>query len=133
LFFLIRFKEKSKMNKKRIVSLLLAVGFLGLTCSTALASYEVSKYAFKGYVKEKSTLKPLAGAKVKIYKNNKLKDSDKASKSGAYKFKKLKKGTYKIKASLTGYRNPSDVKKSTVSKTVKVKSGAKKNLYMVAL
>ncbi|GEM_PF-3738428 len=121
------------MNKTRVVSLFLAVGFLGLTCSTALASYEVSKYAFKGYVKEKSTLNPLAGAKVKIYKNSKLKDSDKTSWRGAYKFKKLAKGTYKIKASLDGYRNPKNVKKNTVSKTVKVKSGAKKNLYMVAL
>lgn len=123
------------MNKKRVVSLFLAVGVFAFVASTALASYEVKKYTLKGYVKEYKTLKPLVKAKVKLYsKNGKYKNkSDKTSKKGLYKISGIKKGTYKVKASLAGYRNPSDVNKNTVTATVKVKSGARKNLYMQAL
>lgn len=117
------------MKKIAIISLISICGFAFLA-STALAGYG-SKKKLSGYVKEYKTLKPLAKAKVKLYKKNgRLKDTERTGKKGKYKFSDLSKGTYKLKVKLDGYRNPKDVKKDTLSKSIVVKKNIMKNLYL---
>lgn len=124
------------MNKKIVtLALLVAVSTMFLA-TVALADYgssEKKNSKLSGYVKEYRTLKALQGASVKLYKGGALKDKDKTNSKGKYSFSKLKSGTYKVKAKFAGYRNPTDVNKDTVSKTVKVKGSDKKNLYMVKI
>ena len=117
----------STLSVLTIIASLFAVSF-------ALADYGSSKNSkLSGYVKEYKTLRSLQGASVKLYKGNSLKDKDKTNSKGKYSFSDLKKGTYKVKATFAGYRNPTDMHKNTVSKTVKVSGSTKKNLYMVKI
>lgn len=101
-----------------------------LTASVALADYGEDN-SLSGYVKEYKTKKAIGKAKVKLYKKSgKLKDTDNTSKKGKYKFSDLTEGTYKVKVKVSGYRNPKDANKDTVSKTVKVDGNDKANLYL---
>jgi len=123
---------------KMIVTIFLASVFgIALLASTAFAGYggssssEKSNKRLSGYVKEYKTLIPLSKAKVKLYKTNgKLQKTKSTDKKGKFKFSDLKRGTYKIKTSFVGYRNPKDAKKNTVSARVKVKGSNTKNLYL---
>ncbi|EKE10697.1 MAG: hypothetical protein ACD_15C00212G0018 [uncultured bacterium] len=117
------------MRKFFTISLASIFG-LALVSTAAFAAYgENSKLA--GYVKETNTLVPLAKAKVKIYKKNgKLKDTDRTNSKGKYSFSDLDSGTYRVKATMEGYRNPKNFNKEHVSKTVKVNGSDRKNLYM---
>ncbi|MBA4317850.1 MAG: hypothetical protein C0412_05570 [Flavobacterium sp.] len=116
--------------KKILTASLLSFFGIALVASVALANYgEDNKLS--GYIKEYQTRKAINKAKVKLYKKSgSLKDSDTTGKNGKYKFSDLTEGTYKVKAKATGYRNPTDVNKDTVSKTVKVDGSDKKNLYL---
>ncbi len=116
---------------KKLITLSL-VGVLGviLGSSAALANYGENN-SLAGYVKEYATLIPLSGARVKLYtRGGSYKDSDMSSLRGKYKFSDLKEGTYRVRTSKTGYRNPVDMKKNIVSKTVKVDGPERKNLYL---
>lgn len=117
------------MMSKKTILLTLALGVFAFT-SVAFANYgEDNKLT--GSVKEKGTLKAINKASVKLYKKNgKLKDSDKTSKKGKYEFKDLEEGTYTVKAKAAGFRNPSDAKKDTVSKKVKVDGSDTQNLQL---
>jgi uncharacterized protein YfaS (alpha-2-macroglobulin family) len=118
------------MKKFFTISLASIFG-LALVTTAAFAAYGENKSKLAGYVKENNTLIPLAKAKVKIYKKNgKLKDTDKTNSKGKYSFSDLDSGTYRIKATMEGYRNPKNFNKEHVSKTVKVKGSDRKNLYM---
>lgn len=116
--------------KKIVTMSLLSIFGLAFTVSTVLANYGKDN-RLSGYVKEYKTKTPLSKAKVKLYKKSgRLQDTDKTSAKGKYKFSDLKEGTYKVKVKVTGYRNPVDAKKDTVSKTVEVDGSAKKSLYL---
>jgi len=116
--------------KKKLVASALTLGGLAFMASVALANYGEDN-SLKGYVKEYQTKKAINKASVKLYKKSgKLKDSDKTDTKGKYKFSDLEEATYKVKAKATGYRNPSDAKKDSVSKTVKVDGSDSKNLYL---
>lgn len=122
-------KKITTLSVLTLVASLFAVSF-------ALADYGSEKNSkLFGYVKEYKTLIPLKGAKVKLYSKSggTLKDKDTTNSRGKYSFGDLKSGTYKVKATFSGYRNPTDVQKNTISKTVKVKGSDKKNLYMVKI
>jgi hypothetical protein len=122
------------MRKKLTIIPVLTIAVSLFAASFALADYGSEKNSkLSGYVKEYKTLRALNGAHVKLYKGGTLKDKDKTNSKGKYSFSKLKSGTYKVKATFAGYRNPTDVQKNTVSKTVKVKGSDKKNLYMVKI
>lgn len=116
---------------KKIISIsVLSIFGIALVASSALAGYGEGK-TLSGYVKEYKTLKPLKKAKVKLYKKSgKLKDTDKTDKKGKYKISGLSQGTYKVKTSFAGYRNPKDAKKDSVSKTIKIKKSKTQNLYL---
>jgi len=117
------------MKKIITVSTLSLLG-VALVASVAVANYGDDNSLY-GYVKEYKTLKPLEGAKVKLYKKSGVrKDSDKTNHKGKYKFSDLKEGTYKVKAEKSRYRNPKDAKKDSVSKTVKVNGKDRKSLYL---
>lgn len=117
------------MKKLIVLSLVVILGIV-LVYSAALANYGENNN-LAGYVKEYATLIPLSGTKVKLYtKGGSYKDSDTSSLKGKYKFSHLKEGTYKVRTSKFGYRNPVDMKKNVVSKTVKVDGPARKNLYL---
>ncbi len=122
------------MRKKITTLSVITIAVSLFAASFALADYASEKNSkLSGYVKEYKTLKPLYHASVKLYKSGNLKDKDKTNKKGKYSFSDLKSGTYKVKATFAGYRNPTDVKKNSVSKTLKVKGSDKKNLYMVKI
>lgn len=117
------------MKKITAISVLSIFG-IALVASSALAGYG-DKKKLSGYVKEYNTLIPLQKAKVKLYKKSgKLKDSDKTDKRGKYSFSDLSQGTYKVRVSVEGYRNPKDAAKNKVSKTIKLKKRTYKNLYL---
>jgi hypothetical protein len=117
------------MKKFIAVSLLSVFGLVGIVPAVS-ANYGEDN-SLLGYVKEYQTLIPLAHAKVKLYKKSgKLKDSDKTNLRGKYHFSDLAEGTYRVKVRVEGYRNPKDMRKDTVSKTVKVNGKDRKNLYL---
>jgi len=116
--------------KKNITIFLASFFVIMLAASFALANYGDDN-KLSGHVRAYNTLNPLNKAKVKLYSSGgHLKKSKKTTGNGSYKFSDLTEGTYKVKASLAGYRNPKDANKSTVSKTVKVDGSEKKNLYL---
>jgi len=126
------------MAKKISLLFLISLFGIALVFSTAIASYgdddddeDKSDKKISGYVKEYKTKIPISKAKVKLYKKSgKFKDSDKTNSKGKYIISDLSEGTYKIKVSVPGYRNPKDVKKDSASKTVKIKNRTYKNLYL---
>jgi hypothetical protein len=114
---------------KKITLMVLMMSFV-LTASIALADYGEDN-SLSGYVKEYKTKDAIGGAKVKLYKKSgKLKDTDKTNAKGKYKFSDLTEGPYKVKVKVSGYRNPKDANKDSVSKTVKVDGDDKQNLYL---
>ena len=122
------------MKKITTISLLVVLGLTVLTSAT-LADYgSKKKYSLAGVVKENNTLNPLSGVKVKLYTSSyrykKYSDTDTTSLSGKYKFSDLEKGTYTLKVTKNGYRNPRDVKKDSVTKVVKVDKSKRSNLYL---
>ncbi|MFA5985913.1 MAG: carboxypeptidase regulatory-like domain-containing protein [Parcubacteria group bacterium] len=116
--------------KKYIVISLISIFGLSAIVPAVSANYGEDN-SLLGYVKEYQTLVPLAHAKVKLYKKSgKLKDSDKTNLRGKYHFSDLTEGTYKVKVRVEGYRNPKDIRKDTVSKTIKVDGKDRQNLYL---
>jgi hypothetical protein len=101
-----------------------------LAVSAVLANYGNDNRLW-GYVKEYHTFRILPGAKVKLYrKSGSLKDIDKASLGGKYKFTDLKEKTYRVKVSMVGYRNPRDIRKNSVSRLIEIDGSTRKNLYL---
>jgi len=117
----------------KIKKLFMTVGVIAfaLSATAAFANYGEDN-SLGGKVKEEGTSRKITKASVKLYNKNGSRkiDSDKTSKTGAYKFKDLSEGKYKVTASKDGYRNPKNAKKSKVSKIVKVDGSDKKNLYL---
>lgn len=117
------------MKKFALISLMSMFGLVSIA-PVASANYGEDNSLF-GYVKEYNTLTPLTGAKVKLYKKSgKLKDSDRTNFRGKYKFSDLSEGTYRVKVEMPGYRNPKDVKKSSVTRTLKIDGKTRKSLYL---
>lgn len=114
---------------KKIKLMFLMMAFV-LSASVALADYGEDN-SLSGYVKEYKTKDAISEAKVKLYrKSGSLKDTDKTNAKGKYKFSDLTEGTYKVKVKVSGYRNPKDANKDTVSKTIKVDGSDKANLFL---
>ncbi len=117
------------MKKFALISLMSIFGLVSIA-PVASANYGEDNSLF-GYVKEYNTLTPLTGAKVKLYKKSgKLKDSDRTNSRGKYRFSDLSEGTYRVKVEMPGYRNPKDVKKSSVTRTLKIDGKTRKSLYL---
>lgn len=117
------------MKKFAFISLMSIFGLMSVA-PVASANYGDDNSLF-GYVKEYNTLIPLAGAKVKLYKKSgKLKDTDKTNFRGKYKFTDLSEGTYRVKVEMYGYRNPKDIRKNSVTRTLKVDGKTRKSLYL---
>jgi uncharacterized protein YfaS (alpha-2-macroglobulin family) len=118
--------------KKFVTATFLAVMLVTLTVSVAFANYGDDN-KLSGSIKEKGTLKAIAGSKVKLYKTSGKKvDSDKTGKNGKYKFKELTEREYKVSATAVGYRNPKNAKAS-VSAKVDVDGSTTKSLYFVKI
>lgn len=84
-----------------------------------------------GYVKEQTTLAPIAGVSVKLYtKGGTKKGSTKTNKYGKYSFKNLYSGKYVVKFSATaGYINPKKPEKPTISHNLKISGSTNANGY----
>lgn len=116
--------------KKFLTLSILSAACLAFTAGSVLANYGDDN-SLNGYVKVEKSLVPIKGAKVGIYSTSgKKKDSTKTDKKGKYYFGDLQEKKYKIKVSATGFHSPKDVKKNTVSYTVKVDGGTRKNVFL---
>jgi len=116
------------MKKTAILTILLAVS-IALTAGVALANYGDNN-SLSGYVKVKGTLVAIKGAKIKLYTTGGTKkDSDTTNSKGKYSFKNLHERKYVVKATAVGYHDPNNVKKNTISHTVKVDGSKHSNFY----
>lgn len=117
---------------KRIItlSLLFAVS-IAMTAGVALANYGKDNKV-SGYVKVKGTLVGIKGAKVKVYTTGGTqKGHDTTSLKGKYSIKKLTEKKYVVRATAVGYHDPKNVKKNTISSTIKIDGSKNKNFYFV--
>jgi len=115
--------------KKFVKVSVLSLALIAFTGTAALANYGKDNKV-SGYVKEKGTLKPIKGAKVKVYTlSGTKKGSDTTSLKGKYTIKKLTERKYKVRATATGFHDPKNIKKNTVSSTVKIDGSKHKNFY----
>jgi len=117
---------------KKIVTLsIIVVACVALTATVALANYGKDN-KLSGYVKVKGTLVAIKGVKVKLYTTGGTqKDSDTTNAKGKYSFKDLHEQKYVVRATAVGYHDPANVKKNTISYTVKVDGNKTKNFYFV--
>ena len=115
---------------RRIVTLSLAMAVcVAMTAGVALANYGKDNKV-TGYVKVKGTLAPIKGAKVKVYTTGGTKKgSDTTSLKGKYTIKKLNEKKYVVRATASGYHDPKNVKKNSISSKFKVDGTKKKNFY----
>lgn len=116
------------MRKTVALSLVAAVCVV-MTAGVALADYGKDN-KITGYVKVKGTLAPIKGAKVKVYTTGGTKKgSDTTSLKGKYTIKKLTERKYVVRATASGYHDPKNVKKNSISSKLKIDGTKKKNFY----
>lgn len=114
---------------KKTLTVLAILAGVSLVGSVAFANYGDLNKIF-GYVKQEGTLIPINKAKVRLYsEGGTKKGSDTTDKRGYYYFKRLSEKKYVVKVTVEGYHDPKNVKKNTITATVKADGPKKKNFY----